>query len=357
MQPEEECKHAAYAQNASRAVQAEQADHHASTASERACSNNSSGEPASTHRMRRHHSGWVADARASRSPRRGRPWPPSCQDTNESLSNGRRDGVDSERTRSDARAKMNPALRQQPQSRSLRSCDRIEPAASQESRAEVRTGPTRATATAQTKWGGAARGGATVAALLLACGAAAPPSPQDALDTLTKALRSGDVPALTGLVSARDRSRLGAERLRALLSQLEPELSQFGSDLAVAPEPQVHAWLSYDSGNQVPLVWERGSYRLLHWPAYALRAETPAGALSALAQALQGGQQVAIVGLLANSLRVRLQEAVQRWILELRAPQSIEVAAGGRSARAVLPSGREVRLLRKAGLWWVSGID
>lgn len=192
---------------------------------------------------------------------------------------------------------------------------------------------------------------------LMACAAATPPSPTRALATLTKAMERRDVATVAELVSARDRNRLGARRLDALLSQLRPELGPLGEAVATAPRPQIRASLLYASGHRVPLVWESGDYRLRDWTGATLAAGTPRKALSALALALQGSQPLAATALLANSLRVQLQDGVQRWILDLNSPQTISLAADGRSARAVLRSGREIRLLQKAGVWWVSGID
>lgn len=216
---------------------------------------------------------------------------------------------------------------------------------------------------------------AVAAVWLMAAGCAhAPPAPGEALAAFGAALSRGDLRAAYGMTSAELQQRLPFEAFAAGFGGAGAEPAALGQRIvAEAPHVAPRVEVELVAGERVPLVYERGAWRV-DGPVYAAWGqETPRAALRTFVRALDARRYDVLLRLVpdrergaltAETLRQfwegRDADAHRRLLAKVRAALGAPLAEFGDEAHLPLgPDGAspgEVRLAREPGGWKVEGL-
>jgi hypothetical protein len=199
----------------------------------------------------------------------------------------------------------------------------------------------------------------------LGCGHA-PEGPAGAAGAFGAALARGDLRSAYRLTSSDFQTRASYDAFAAALAD-GGEPAALGQRLvAEAPRipPRVEVELAL--GEQVPLVLEAGGWRV-DWPVYqAWGQETPRAAVRTFVRALDARRYDVVLRVIPDRYRAGLsvdrlrafwegaeRDAHRALLEQIRAAVTAPLVETGDEARLPIAAGREVHLVREAGLWKV----
>ena len=211
----------------------------------------------------------------------------------------------------------------------------------------------------------------SVLALLSACGASRPASPQDALAAYSAALREGRARDAYALLSIEAKKDIPYDSFERIVRENSDEVAEIGRSLAhPAAPPRVTARVKAPNGESLLLVLENGAWRI-DGSAIDLYAQTtPEAALNAFVLAFKNRRYDVLLRFVPEAEREGLgvEELKRAWEGEERTELEALVSA----VEANLPNGRlevtgdratlafgaggTVELVREGGLWKVEDL-
>ena len=203
-------------------------------------------------------------------------------------------------------------------------------------------------------------------AAVLGC-AHAPPEPGEALAAFGAAMARGDLRGAYAMTSAELQQRLPFEAFAAGFQGPGAEPAALGQRLAREAErvpPRLEVELA--AGERVPLVFERGAWRV-DGPVYtAWGQQTPRAAVRTFVRAVDARRYDVLLrlvpdrergGLTADQLRAfwegRDADAHRRLLLKVRAALAAPLVESGDEAHLPLAGDGEVRLTRESAGWTI----
>ncbi len=216
------------------------------------------------------------------------------------------------------------------------------------------------------------RGAVVGAALALAAGgcAHAPASPGDALAAFGAALARGDLRAAYALTSGELQRRMPFQAFAAGFQGAGADVPALGQRLqAEAPRVPPRVEVELATGERVPLLFERGGWRV-DGPVYeAWGQETPRAAVRTFVRALDARRYDVLLRLVpdrdrgaltADGLRAfwegRDADRHRQLLLKVRAALATPLVEAGDEAHLPLGGDGEVRLAREPGGWKIEGL-
>ncbi len=191
-------------------------------------------------------------------------------------------------------------------------------------------------------------------AVLTGCAAGALPSPQPTIDAYVNATKHGDHAALHALLPERDRVRLSADDVSALIkdnaAEVRAQATKFIGPSVIA---EAKAELTFEDGEKVTLDLERGQFQIGTVGTLPGGGATPSQAIAELRRALSARSYPALLRALTPKARRIMEDLLRSIATSLAHPEALPIVEAGDTAEVRVPGGHYVKLRREGAEWHV----